>query len=96
MTEVLPKSDNSEFSSIKNQQILAANYYELSGNAARLCSYFDKLNEDEAEELMLALHKFGERSVQVNNLLCKLDSKYEIKKPEPELSEGMQELLDHD
>lgn len=96
MTEGLPKSDNSEFSSIKDKQILAANYYELASAVTLLCPYFNRLNENEAEELMLAFHKFGERSVQVNNLLCKLDSKYEIKKPEPELSEGMQELLDHD
>ncbi len=98
MTEGLPKVDQSELSSPqdRDEDILANHTYELWGRAVLLCPYFKRLNDDEANQLMLTIHRFGESSIQVNNMLLQLDKKYNPEEPEPQLSEGMQELLNHD
>ena len=96
MVEGTPKNDHLSNFSEQEKRNLAANYYEWSGIAIdSFCPYFNELTNEESDELLLTWHKYGEHSNQLNNLILRLDQKYTKKLPKTELSEGMQDMLDH-
>jgi hypothetical protein len=96
MVEGTPKNDHLSNFSEQEKKALAANYYEWSGIAINsFCPYFNELTDGESDELLLTWHKYGEHSNQLNNLILRLDQKYTKKPSQPNISEGMQSMLDH-
>ncbi len=92
MTEGLPKID--KFSP-DERLALEANFYEWHGKVKIFCSYIELLNEEEINELLLTWHKYHERSPQLNNLLLRLEKKYQAATAREEVSDREQFYQDH-